>query len=512
MEYINNLKSYDDKLFESFKEEFSSFPELCHFFENERLCNEWGRRCTIIIRMLKKIIFEETSSKWAKEAINILVDFISDKKTEKEELQFLSSFENEEFHKYQNNLLFFRNFISGNFFHLISKYKDNNETNIISDISMSIKMVLLSDNYQFLQGLFNLLQYSLDKDANIYIEFILLLNNEDIIQAIIDNKKCILNKDQISFLKKNEIDLETVKLLLEELKEIKDTNDDIINYFQQTKKNKKHKKKKNKAANIIDNSKEEVNNGIINEENDIIKDAKNKNIQSKIEININEQEEYKKDESNTNNINKEKNELNQLIKEIPRKKDDLPDYINVNNKIIERKEEKDEKQNAINEKNNTINTLEKIEQLEKDLNKTNLIVKQLRKDLNEMEEKNKVLMKDNAYLRNEIESLKDEKKSINSKLEETELKLKEANKTILKMEKKNQGIISKMEKEISILKNNVDSCEMKLNMITYREFIKDLINYCLIHFNCLIKGNNLYNNLIKLKNIFSNNNTILKYR
>ena len=291
--------------------------------------------------MLKKIIFEETSSKWAKEAINILVDFISDKKTEKEELQFLSSFENEEFHKYQNNLLFFRNFISGNFFHLISKYKDNNETNIISDISMSIKMVLLSDNYQFLQGLFNLLQYSLDKDANIYIEFILLLNNEDIIQAIIDNKKCILNKDQISFLKKNEIDLETVKLLLEELKEIKDTNDDIINYFQQTKKNKKHKKKKNKAANIIDNSKEEVNKGIINEENDIIKDAKNKNIQSKIEININEQEEYKKDESNTNNINKEKNELNQLIKEIPRKKDDLPDYINVNNKIIERKEEKD---------------------------------------------------------------------------------------------------------------------------------------------------------------------------
>ena len=129
-----------------------------------------------------------------------------------------------------------------------------------------------------------------------------------------------------------------------------------------------------------------------------------------------------------------------------------------------------------------------------------------------MEEKNKVLMKDNAYLRNEIESLKDEKKSINSKLEETELKLKEANKTILKMEKKNQGIISKMEKEISILKNNVDSCEMKLNMITYREFIKDLINYCLIHFNCLIKGNNLYNKLIKLKNIFSNNNTILKYR
>ena len=538
MEYIDIIKEYDDKLFDLFKKEFSSFPEFNRFFENERLCNEWGRRCTVIIRMLKKIIFEETKSKWVKDAINILVNFISDKNTDNKELQFLSSFNNDVFYKYQTNLLFFRNFISGHFFHLISKYKDNNEKNIISDIAMSIKLSLLTPNYEFLKGLFDLLQYSLDKDVNIYIEFILLLNNEDIIKAIIDNKKCKLNKNQISYLKEKEIDLEKVSDLLVELKSIKDTNQDIINYVQKKNKNKRHKKKKNKVTYINDNSKDEVKNSIINDENNIINKEKKKNIENKIELNINEikeenkkdecnidkieinrnepKEENKKDESNINNINKEKNEFNKLIKVIPNKKDDFSDNKNEKIKINERREEKDEKQNNNKEKNNTINILEKLNQLEK--------------DFNEMKEKNKTLMKDNENLKKEIETLKDEKKSMRNEIEflkneieflKNEKKsmrneiefLKKENKnlkeTFLKKEIKYKTIISKMEKEISLLKNKVDSCEMKLNMITYREFIKDLINYCFNYFNCLNKGNNFYTKVIGLKNIISNKNIFL---
>ena len=116
---------------------------------------------------------------------------------------------------------------------------------------MSIEIILSTNDFNFLNGLLNLLKYSLDKDSNIYIEFILLLNNENIIQAIIDNKKCKLNKKQISFLKQKEINLVTILSLLEDLKAIPDTNNDIINYFE---KNKKKSIKKRKIL-IIQNIK-----------------------------------------------------------------------------------------------------------------------------------------------------------------------------------------------------------------------------------------------------------------
>ena len=49
-------------------------------------------------------------------------------------------------------------------------------------------------------------------------------------------------------------------------------------------------------------------------------------------------------------------------------------------------------------------------------------------------------------------------------------------------------------------------------MISYREFIKDLLNYCFKYFNCLNNGNNLLSKVICLKSIIKDTNKDLNQK
>ena len=199
MEDLNIEEKYDDELFEEFKNRFSEIPNCKPFFDNEKLYNNWGKKCTFILKMLSKIIINEIKGKEIKKAINFLVEFLSEKKDPNNILQYLSEYNNE-LEDYQTLLLKLRNLLAGYAFNLIIKYRDS-DYNIIGNIKFTVD-ICLKGNYKFLQDLFELFKFYLnyDDNNNLYLEFLLLLNSDNISKSIINNKNCELNEKQKALL------------------------------------------------------------------------------------------------------------------------------------------------------------------------------------------------------------------------------------------------------------------------------------------------------------------------
>ena len=246
MEDLKSLEDYDLELFDMFESTFSlKYPDI---FKNRKLYNPWGRKCNFIIKSLKNIILEKEEDDQIQRSINTLVEFLSDKEV-KSGLQYLSSFNANIFANYGNKILEFRNNISISIFTFIACHNTKKCLSISEEIEEALKLYL--EDYSFLKSLFNLFQYSLDNSVDIYNEYLLLLNNKDIMQNIVDNKNCILNTNQKKFITSNEFDF--AESFLNKLKSISISNDDLLkeinnlNNYKKKKKNKHKKKETNKC-------------------------------------------------------------------------------------------------------------------------------------------------------------------------------------------------------------------------------------------------------------------------
>lgn len=199
----------------------------------------------------------ESQKEEIKNAINILLVFITEK-NKKFDLQYLSSFQNDTFKNFFHEMLEFRNRIAVSFFKLILRNEDEKKNEIKLPIFTVIGEIIddyLKDQFQFLKCLFDLQKYCLDVNVNIYEEFILLLNNDDIITYIIKNKKCTLNTKQIEFIKTQKIELEKSIPFFDKLKSITISIDEIISEYNaikpKSKTKKKVKKKKLKIKQVL---------------------------------------------------------------------------------------------------------------------------------------------------------------------------------------------------------------------------------------------------------------------
>jgi len=144
-----------------------------------------------------------------------------------------------------------------------------------------------------LKSLFDIVEYSLDKNVDIYNEFLLLLNNKDIFQKIIDHKNCVLNTHQKEFILSNKFILAESASFLRELKTKTITNEELLKEINDTSNNKNSKKKgkkssnkkskKNKDVNIIESNIDEPK--IYSNDNINIDNTLNKNIGNAININ-----------------------------------------------------------------------------------------------------------------------------------------------------------------------------------------------------------------------------------
>ena len=370
-----SLKDYDDELFYLFKSAFSiKFEEK---FKNQKLYNTWGRKCNFIIKMLKNDI--HTKKNDTPKIIKILIEFLSSKETY-DGLQYLSTFDYNIYNNHKQEMLTFRNGISSYLFTEINLLYDSNTGEIMKRLKDSLETFF--EEYKFLKNLFDLLQYSLDDTVNIYEEFMLLLNNNNIIEKIIENNKCRLNYKQKAFLQQQNLDLEECDNLLKELKGMTLTNEEMLLDILSTKSPKKKKNKKNKHK-INKGSKEE--NKTMN-----LNPTSSKNAISQLSL-------EKKDENRTPFIKEDNSSTYQL--NIEQKKDkESNNIINKNKESISENEEYEN--NEINLDNNPTKQIS----YEDNGNESSNL--SLQEKVKIIEEQNKILIKKWTHMKSKSSHMK----------------------------------------------------------------------------------------------------------
>lgn len=138
METQKSVIDYDLELFDEFQSSFSSkYPEL---FENQKLYNSRGRKCHLILKSLKKIIFQKEENIEVKKAINTLLELLSEK-GQNTGLCYLSSFDYDLFANYKSEILEFRNEISECIFEYIMNQKKNTEYSFTELIHEAFKLI-----------------------------------------------------------------------------------------------------------------------------------------------------------------------------------------------------------------------------------------------------------------------------------------------------------------------------------------------------------------------------------
>ena len=247
---FETIMEYDEYIFKLLKKIFSK--KLPEKFKNEKLYNSWGRKRNFIINFLK-ILSRNSSKIQIKEAISLLLDFIT-KKENNNSLKYLSSFDCEIFDGFKKEKFIFRNMIAGIFFRLIYKYEFeiNDCDKFFQNLRDAIKICITEENKLFI-GLFELVQFSLSKKADIYKEFLSIMNSIDILKKISQNSYFILDKKQEQYLLGNKFCLNDYKSYIEKLANSKITNEELLKEIQQSN-NSINKKKKKNFKNIINQS------------------------------------------------------------------------------------------------------------------------------------------------------------------------------------------------------------------------------------------------------------------
>ena len=438
-----SLKEYDDELFFLFKSAFSIKFEAK--FKNQKLYNTWGRKCNFIIKILKNAIYTKKND--IPKIINILIEFLSSKETY-DGLQYLSAFDYNVYKNHKQEMLTFRNGISSYLFTEINLLYDSNTGEIMKRLKDSLETFF--EEYTFLKNLFGLLQYSLDDSVDIYEEFMLLLNNNNIIEKIIENNKCTLNHKQKAFLQQQNLDLAECDNLLNELKGMTLTNEEMLLDILSTKcpKKKKNKKNKNKG------SKED--NKIMN-----LNPTSSKNAISQLSL-------EKKDENSAPFTKEDNSSTYQL--NIEQKKDkESNDIIDKNKEIISENEE------CENNEINLVNNAAKQISYEDNVNESPNL--SLQEKVKIIEEQNKILIK-------KMDSYELLVKSYEKQVKSYEKQVKSYEKKVKSYEKKLESNEEEMVKIKDSFQNKIDILDSKIGMICYRDLIKDLINYSFDFFKC----------------------------
>ena len=404
---FETIMEYDEYIFKLLKKIFSK--KLPEKFKNEKLYNSWGRKCNFIINFLK-ILSRNSSKIQIKEAISLLLDFIT-KKENNNSLKYLSSFDCEIFDGFKKEKFIFRNMIAGIFFRLIYKYEFeiNDCDKFFQNLRDAIKICITEENKLFI-GLFELVQFSLSKKADIYKEFLSIMNSIDILKKISQNSYFILDKKQEQYLLGNKFCLNDYKSYIEKLANSKITNEELLKEIQQSN-NSINKKKKKNFKNIINQS------GNCSDNSNIEKDGK-KNFDEK-DPNLDEDVVNEVDEADVEN----NQELNKDSK-----------YLSLSLQIEKLKKQNDN----------------------------------LTKQIEELKKKNEELSK-------EVENLKME------------------------------GL-----KKESELNNRIDILETKINMICYRDMIKDIINYSFDYFGLENTGYISLGKKVKIIKLCSNDVSLTK--
>ena len=304
---IQILLKYDNKLFSILKDKFSGkYPGK---FANDKLYDTWREKCNFIINFLK-FLAKNSKKKCVKEAISIIMDFLKNKDN-KTDLKNLSSFNCEIFDEYKKEILIFRNNLSRELFNLIFLYEFEivNDDKMLFKIRNSIKEMIYDYN-KILIGLFELVKYSLSDEADIFIEFISLINNNNIMQKIVENKFFALNSKQKDFILNNKFNLKDAFSYLEELKKNVPSNEEILSEIMKTTKKNKKKKNKNKNKKLINSNIENKDNGTENSDKNEIKILDNASDIKNNEITINNVKATN-DENNikTENVENKENEI-----------------------------------------------------------------------------------------------------------------------------------------------------------------------------------------------------------
>ena len=277
-------------------------------------------------------------------------------------IKYLTSFNSEIFDEYKKEILKFRNNLSSEVFNLIYLYEFEivNDDKILFKIRNSIKEMIYDYNKIFI-GLFELVKYSLSDKADIFIEFISLINNNNIMQKIVENKFFALNSKQKDFILNNKFNLKDAFSYIEELKKNVPTNEEILSEIMKV--SKKNKKKKNKNKKLINSNIENNDKGTENSDKNEIKildnatdiknseiainnvettndenDIKTENVENKEnEIIIGEEKTMNNENSNLNEkheIQELKQEINRLNKKVESFQfEDLATHSDLQNKI-----------------------------------------------------------------------------------------------------------------------------------------------------------------------------------
>lgn len=243
METLKSLEDYDLDLFSMFESTFAlKYPDM---FENKKLYKTWGRKCNFLIQSLRNIILKKEKDQQIQKVIIALIEFLSEKEL-KNGLQYLSSFNYDIFANYNKEMLAFRNDISTCIFTFITLHKDDKKAlrSVNEKIEEAINMHF--EDYTFLKSLFELVQYSLDSTVDIYNEYLIIINNKDILQKIIENKNCVLNTNQKNFILSHKYNLAESSEFLKTLKTINISNDDLCREISISGNNTKKKNKKKK--------------------------------------------------------------------------------------------------------------------------------------------------------------------------------------------------------------------------------------------------------------------------
>ena len=402
MQVIIKTEEYDLSLFDIFKQEFSA--KYKRKFKNEKLYDSYDRKCHFIIKFLASL-YNQSKKNYIKNSINILLEFISVKNPSDNSVH-LSQFKNDIFSKYKNELMSFRNTIATLFFKLIVKYEEDNYDDEFEDDPMMPIIndaidTYLSEKYKFLKGFFELIKYCLNQDDNIYKEFLLILNNDDIFKKIIENQNCCLNYKQKEFLLKTKFELNESFEIIEKLKSIKISNDELLAFLNENKEiNSKKKKIKKKKLKQNKNQSDELDRKQnLNFEENLEKNKNNfDSLNTLVEINNNiniSNEEKNNDNSRVGNLIIENNlfEIKDENKILEKQSKNFDKEINKN--LEELKEKIEECESEIkfiyfkdfvkdiinysyeyfnNKTNENINLIDKVNFIQKNLNSKDSII------------------------------------------------------------------------------------------------------------------------------------------
>ena len=344
------LEEYDSSLFDIFKNEFSK--KYKNRFKNENSYNSTEKKCNFIIHFLK-ILSNNSKINCVENAINTLIEFLIDKEKGKNNINF-SSFNDKLLSQYKKELLSFRNTIATLFIKLILKYEDEENYDENDDPIMPIVNEAMEDyisgKYNFLKNFFELVKYCLNEEYDIYKDFLLILNKNDIIKALTENKNFSLNIKQKDFILNNKFSLTDSSLILEKLKIITISNDEILKYINDNedvkfkKKKIRLKKKGNKNKIILKDyiniqKKEKIaKQNLIFEEENLEKNKNDICPLKDIEYNIN-QSNKKEIKTNMQNLKNEnlvnKKYLKNLEKRVESKNQQIKIYLEENQKNSE---------------------------------------------------------------------------------------------------------------------------------------------------------------------------------